>query len=49
MDLNHNNIANIKCTLITQSSFIGYLRSGMNINLTISINYTGSIGKLSRF
>ena len=43
--LNNKNTANIKCTLITQPSFIGYLRSGMNINLTIGIDFTGSNGK----
>ena len=42
--LNHNNKANIKCNLINQPSFIGYLRSGMNINLTIGIDFTGSNG-----
>ena len=42
--LSHNNNANIKCTLVTQPSFIGYLRAGMNINLTIGIDFTGSNG-----
>ena len=42
--LNHNNKANIKCTLFSQPSFIGYLRSGMNINLTVGIDFTGSNG-----
>ena len=40
----HNKKANIKCTLYNQPSFIGYLRSGMNINLTIGIDFTGSNG-----
>ena len=42
--LNHNNKAHIKCTLISQPSFIGYLRTGMNINLTVGIDFTGSNG-----
>ena len=42
--LNHNNKAKIKCNLFTQPSFIGYLRTGMNINLTIGIDFTGSNG-----
>ena len=44
VDLNHNNKANIKCNLISQPSFIAYLRSGMNINLTVGIDFTGSNG-----
>ena len=40
--LNGNRQASIKCTLISQPSFIGYLRAGMNINLTIGIDFTGS-------
>ena len=40
----HNKIAYIKCNLVNQPSFIGYLRSGMNINLTIGIDFTGSNG-----
>mgnify|MGYP002624941853 CR=1 FL=1 len=42
--LQHNKKANIKCTLVNQPSFIAYLRSGMNINLTIGIDFTGSNG-----
>ena len=42
--LNSNNKAHIKCTQVCQPSFIGYLRSGMNINLTIGIDFTGSNG-----
>ena len=42
--LNHNNKGYLKCNLITSPSFIGYLRSGMNINLTIGIDFTGSNG-----
>ena len=45
--LNHNNKAYIKCNLISQPSFIGYLRTGMNINLTIGIDFTGSNGNYS--
>ena len=40
----HNKKVNIKCSLVNQPSFIGYLRSGMNINLTIGIDFTGSNG-----
>ena len=42
--LSHNKKAIIKCCLLTQPSFISYLRSGMNINLTIGIDFTGSNG-----
>ena len=42
--LNHNNRAHIKCNVISQPSFIAYLRTGMNINLTIGIDFTGSNG-----
>ena len=42
--LQHNKRANIKCTLVKLPSFIGYLRSGMNINLTIGIDFTASNG-----
>jgi hypothetical protein len=42
--LNSNNKARIKCTVVSQPSFIGYLRAGMNINLTIGIDFTGSNG-----
>ena len=44
VSLNHNNKAYIKCNLISQPTFIGYLRAGMNINLTIGIDFTGSNG-----
>jgi len=40
----HNKIAYINCSLVNQPSFIGYLRAGMNINLTIGIDFTGSNG-----
>ena len=42
--LQHNKKANIKCVLVNQPSFISYLRSGMNINLTKGIDFTGSNG-----
>ena len=42
--LPHNIIATINCKVIMNPSFIGYLRSGMNINLTIGIDFTGSNG-----
>ena len=47
--LPHNKKANIKCTLVNQPSFIGYLRSGMNINLTIGIDFTGSNGNYTDY
>lgn len=34
----------IKCTVESHPTFISYLRSGMNINLTIGIDFTGSNG-----
>ena len=40
----HNITATINCNLIIKPSFISYLRSGMNINLTIGIDFTGSNG-----
>ena len=40
--LKDNNKLNIKCILKSHPTFIGYLRSGMNINLTIGIDFTGS-------
>ena len=40
----HNIKANINCGLIVTPTFISYLRSGMNINLTIGIDFTGSNG-----
>ena len=42
--LGHNCKATINCNIIVNPSFIGYLRSGMNINLTIGIDFTGSNG-----
>ena len=40
-----NNLkALIKCTVEKHYTFISYLRSGMNINLTIGIDFTGSNG-----
>ena len=40
-----NNLkALIKCTVEKHFTFISYLRSGMNINLTIGIDFTGSNG-----
>ena len=44
VDLLNNNKLNIKCNLKSQPTFIDYLRSGMNINLTIGIDFTGSNG-----
>ena len=34
----------VKCTVENHPTFISYLRSGMNINLTIGIDFTGSNG-----
>ena len=42
--LAHNIVARINCGLVSTPSFISYLRSGMNINLTIGIDFTGSNG-----
>jgi hypothetical protein len=42
VDLLNNNKLNIKCDLKNKPTFIDYLRSGMNINLTIGIDFTGS-------
>ena len=44
VDLFNNNKLNIKCISKSQPTFIDYLRSGMNINLTIGIDFTGSNG-----
>ena len=44
VNLTHNRKANINCNVIVNPSFIGYLRSGMNINLTIGMDFTGSNG-----
>ena len=42
--LSHNIKALIKGIVESNPSFISYLRSGMNINLTIGIDFTGSNG-----
>ena len=42
--LSHNIKAQIKGIVESNPSFISYLRSGMNINLTIGIDFTGSNG-----
>ena len=42
--LSHNLKVLIKCVVENNPSFISYLRSGMNINLTIGIDFTGSNG-----
>ena len=42
VNLNQNNKAKIKCNLENNISFVSYLRSGMNINLTIGIDFTSS-------
>ena len=42
--LNNRNTAHIKCVVETNYSFISYLHSGMIINLTIGIDFTGSNG-----
>ena len=42
--LAHNLNAIINCSVMSTPSFISYLRSGMNINLTIGIDFTGSNG-----
>ena len=42
--LAHNLNATINCSVMSTPSFISYLRSGMNINLTIGIDFTGSNG-----
>ena len=44
INLSHNITATINCNVILNPSFISYLRSGMNINLTIGIDFTGSNG-----
>ena len=40
----NNLTATINCNIVLNPSFISYLRSGMNINLTICIDFTGSNG-----
>ena len=40
--LNFNNKARINCKLFAPPSFIGYLRSGVQISLSIGIDFTGS-------
>jgi len=42
--LNNKNKLNIKCNVVSEPTFIDYLRSGMKINLTIGIDFTGSNG-----
>ena len=42
--LKNNNRLNIKCCLKVEPTFIDYLRTGMSINLTIGIDFTGSNG-----
>ena len=44
INLAHNITLTINCNVILNPSFISYLRSGMNINLTIGIDFTGSNG-----
>ena len=48
MALNYNNKAIIECKLIQKPSFISYLRTGMNINLTIGIDFTISNGDYTK-
>ena len=42
-----NGTANIKLTLEKEYSFLDYLRGGVQINLTIGIDYTASNGKIT--
>ena len=42
--LQQNLKASLKCTIENHPTFISYLRSGININLTIGIDFTGSNG-----
>ena len=44
MNLNSNLSANINIDAIKNYSFIDYLRGGMQINLTVAIDFTGSNG-----
>lgn len=44
VNLAGNNIARINTKIVNKPSFISYLRSGMQINLTIGIDFTGSNG-----
>ena len=44
VNCSHNIIATINCNVLLNPSFISYLKSGMNINLTIGIDFTGSNG-----
>jgi hypothetical protein len=44
INLAHSLNATINCSVMSTPSFISYLRSGMNINLTIGIDFTGSNG-----
>ena len=45
VNLAHNITATINCNVTLNPSFISYLRSGMNINLTIGIDFTASNGE----
>ena len=42
--LSHNLKGNIKCEIFCNYSFVSYLKSGMNISLSIGIDFTGSNG-----
>ena len=44
INLTHSLEATINCSVKSTPTFISYLRSGMNINLTIGIDFTGSNG-----
>ena len=44
ISLTHSLNATINCSVTSTPTFISYLRSGMNINLTICIDFTGSNG-----
>ena len=44
VSLSHGLKSLVKCIVENNVSFISYLRSGMNINLTIGIDFTGSNG-----
>ena len=49
VNCSHNITATINCNLVLKPSFISYLRSGMNINLTIGIDFTGSNGSYTDY
>ena len=40
----NNIMASINCRVVTHATFVSYLRSGINIQLTIGIDFTGSNG-----